>query len=333
MRLIDLHTDWLLQYAGESTLFDRAYYDRIADRFGQADGYLQTTSAAIVSCYRNADDWASQADPWAALGLMITRIEAEFSGRVLRDPADLARWRDDPDGLTWALIGIEGFDALIRSETDLSRLPDLWRRGVRLFQPSYTEAGLLAGSSIDGDDRGLTDLGRRFLDTLETFGSNRPGPRPIVDLAHLNPKAASEILDWFEADAKRTDRLMPVFSHGCPIHDGCRRIRRAISLDNLGRLRALGGAIGIGVSPPFYSDPNQIREGIEIAAGLPFAGRPGYEGIAIGTDFLGVRSTLPDLRNAEAVVAWVARTFPPDVASAIVSENARTLFVRAIGEG
>src|SRR5436305_9674385 len=131
-RLIDLHTDWLLQYAPETTTFGPGLYEEVARRLGQADGYLQGTSAAVLSCYRRAEDWARQADPWAALGQLIARLEAEFPGRLLIGPDDLARCLDDRDGLCWGVIGIEGFDALVRAPADLARLPGLFARGVRL---------------------------------------------------------------------------------------------------------------------------------------------------------------------------------------------------------
>src|SRR4051794_35804250 len=147
MRLIDLHCDWLLQYAPEATVFDLALYPKVADRLSQSEGYLDGTSAAVISCYRNADDWSRQPDPWSALGDLLARVEAEFSGRLLFGPADLARWRDDPDGLCWGVIGIEGFDFLVRDTPDLDRLSRLWERGARLFQPVGGAEGLLAGAS------------------------------------------------------------------------------------------------------------------------------------------------------------------------------------------
>jgi membrane dipeptidase len=328
-RIIDLHTDWLLQYAGETTVYAPALYPGVASRLGQAAGYLQSTSAAIVSCFRRAADWSAQADPWAALDALITRIEAEFPGRVLRDPIDLDRWRDDPDGLAWAMIGVEGFDPLIRAEADLDRLPGLLRRGVRLFQPTYTAGSVLAGSSVPGDDRGLLDLGRRFLERLAEISEPDRGPLPIVDLAHLNPTAAADVLSWFLSDPDRPRRLIPVYSHGALRHNGF-SAPRAITLDNLARLRSLGGVIGFGVSPPFYSHPDQIQAGIEAASALPFLGRPGFEGIAIGTDFLGVDATLPTLANAEAVATWVEASFPAEASRAILVENGRRLIARSI---
>ncbi len=99
LRLIDLHTDWLLQYAPETTIYDPALYDGVTRRLGQIEGYLQGTSAAVMSCYRRAEDWTRYADPWAALGLLITRIEAEFPGRLLLGPDDSTRWRAEPEAL------------------------------------------------------------------------------------------------------------------------------------------------------------------------------------------------------------------------------------------
>jgi len=330
MRLIDLHVDWLLQYAPESTVFDPSDYPGVAARIGQAEGYLQSTRAAVVSCYRGVEDWASRPDPWAALGDLIARIEAEFPGRLLIGPDDLARWEDDEQGLAWALIGVEGFDALIRTVEDLARLPLLFGRGIRLFQPVYSASSLLGGSSSPGDDRGLTELGRAFLDALATLAPEGPGPRPLFDLAHLNPRASADALAWFEADAARHRRVIPVYSHGAPAHAGFDG-PRALPLDHLARLRALGGHVGIGVSPPFFQSPDQVGAAIEAVAALPFEGRAGIEGIAIGTDFLGVNATLPGLANAPEVIAWVEAHFDRPTASALLQDNARGLLARACG--
>ncbi len=330
MRLIDLHVDWLLQYAPETVVFDNSLYPRVTERLGQLDGYLQSTGAAILSCYRDSEDWARQPDTWSALGELLTRIEAEFPGRLLITADDFNRWRDDREGLTWGLIGIEGFDSLIRSTDDLTRLPHLFRRGVRLFQPVYASTSLLGGSSAPGDSRGLTELGRGFLEALLALSPEENGPRPLFDLANLNPSAASDALSWFEAEPSRARRVIPIYSHGAPAHPGFES-PRAISIKNLSRLRSLGGFIGVSVSPPFFQAPEDVRATIEFIATIPFEGRPGFEGIAIGTDFLGVNATLPGLRNAAAVVAWAIASFDRPIAKAIVANNALGLVARTTG--
>ena len=331
-RLIDLHVDWMLQYTPDSTAFDPAHYPGIKARLPQAVGYLQTARAAIVSCYRNADEWAARTDPWQALIELMARIEAEFSGRLLIGLDDFDRWEDDKNGLTWGIIGIEGFDATIRSTADLPRLATLFERGVRLFQPVYSATSALGGSSAPGDDRGLTPLGREFLDALFAAVPNPNGPSPqaLLDLAHLNPLTSGEVLDWFEADPTRTDRLVPIYSHGAPAHDGF-ATPRALPLDHLRRLRALGGFVGVSVSPPFFTAAEEVEAAIRLIADIPFRGQPGMQGIGIGTDFLGINLTLPKLGDAEQVVDWVLSRFDKPTANALLHDNARRLLAQITG--
>ena len=61
----------------------------------------------------------------------------------------------------------------------------------------------------------------------------------------------ADILTWFEADSTRRKRVIPIYSHGALYHPGF-AAPRAITLENLRRLRALGGFMGFSVSPPFY---------------------------------------------------------------------------------
>lgn len=329
-RLIDLHTDWLLQYACETTVYDPAIYIDVPDRLPQAEGYLQTTSAAVLACFRRAEEWAAIGDPWPALLALIVRIEAEFGGRLLIGPDDYARWLADPDSLTWAVIGIEGFDALVRTPADLDRLPQLFERGVRLFQPVYNLTSALGGSAVIGDERGLMPLGYAFLEAVASLSSDPAGPRPILDLAHLNPRSMSDALAWLEADSTRLDRVLPVYSHGALKHEGCTR-PRAITLENLTRLRALGGNIGLSVGPPFYSSAEALKASFEAVATTPLLGQPGSDGIAIGTDFLGVNRVLPGLSNAPEVVGWVQANFEPDIAARLLHQNASRLLARSVG--
>ena len=331
-RLIDLHVDWMLQYAPESTTFDPARYPGVKERLPQAVGYLQTTRAAVISCYRNADEWASRPDAWQALLELIARIEAEFPGRLLIGLDDFDRWEDDKNGLTWGVIGIEGFDAIIRTAADLPKLQTLFDRGVRLFQPVYTDTSVLGGSSAPGDDRGLLPLGREFLDALcaAVPEPTATSPRALLDLAHFNPTAAGDVLAWFEADPARVARLIPIYSHGTPAHEGF-ATPRALPVDHLRRLRALGGFVGVSVSPPFFAAAEEVEAALRLAASLSFEGRAGFEGIGIGTDFLGVNQTLPQLGDAEEVVAWVLARFDKPTANALLHDNARKLLARITG--
>ena len=331
-RLIDLHVDWLLQYAPDSSAFDPARYPNIKDRLPQAAGYLQATRAAILACYRAADEWADRPDPWAALVELIARIEAEFAGRLLIGVDDFDRWEDDQAGMTWGIVGVEGFDPLIRATADLDRLAPLFERGVRLFQPVYTSTTLLGGSSAPGDDRGLTDLGRAFLDALlAAVPADSPrSPRALLDLAHLNPATSGDVLAWYEADPARAERLIPIYSHGAPVHAGF-DAPRALPVEHLRRLRALGGYVGVSVSPPFFGSIEEVEAAIRMIAEIPWKGEAGMRGIGIGTDFLGINETLPRLGDAEQVIKWAFQRFGKADANALLHDGPRGLIAAITG--
>jgi membrane dipeptidase len=330
MRLIDLHTDWLLQYASQTVIYEPDLYPDVEARLGQIEGYLGGTRAAVLSCFRSEAEWARRTDPWKALMELITRIEAEFAGRLLVSGADFERWESEPESLTWGVLGVEGFDTVIRDPADLGRLATLFERGVRLFQPIYGVTTCLGGSSAEGDDRRLSDMGRAFLERLAEIDSKRGGPKPLIDLAHMNPATASDVLGWLEHDDKRQRSVIPIYSHGAVWNEYCKG-PRAMTHDNLVRLRALGGVVGFGVTPPFYDTPDALRASMDHAASTPFRGREGFEGIAIGTDFMGVSRTIPGLTTVPHVLSWVLSAFNRETAELILWRNARELLRDAIG--
>jgi membrane dipeptidase len=86
-----------------------------------------------------------------------------------------------------------------------------------------------------------------------------------------------------------------VYSHGAINHDDQRR-SDALNIEHLGRLRALGGWIGLSEGVPYCHSAEALRAGIETTASAPFQRRRGYEGIGIGTDFLKLERTLPHLK-------------------------------------
>lgn len=333
MRLIDLHCNWALQYACESSQYEAKLYTDIPSQAGQVDGYLMGTAAAVLMCGRRPADWAAHADPWRTLGDMIARYEAEFSGRLLFGPEDVERWCAEPaDGLCWGVLGIEGFDSLIREPGNLDHLPKLFERGVRVFQLVQAGSTTLGGASIEGDDRGLGELGRAFLEHLYALvpAAGQPGPRPVVDLANLNAQTTSDALAWFEADAARPERLILVRSRGAlDPHD--RPGNTGMNPQNLARLRALGGVIGLSAGVADFQTTEELKAGIERAAAIPFQGRSGYAGIGIGTNFLGLGDPIPRLENVSQIAEWLTAEFPPEVAASLVHDNARSLLLRSAG--
>jgi membrane dipeptidase len=243
---------------------------------------------------------------------------------------DGERWlAEPPDGLCWGMLGVAGFDFLIKELADLDRLPVLFERGVRVFQPAETGSSSLGGSSDPGDDRGLTELGRAFLARLgELGGDDDRTPRPIVDLAGLNPRSMAEVIK-VASGGSLADRVLLMYSHGALLHEGF-ATPRALSHENLAALRACGGVIGLTPGLPFHRAPAELRAGFEAASAAPFMGREGFEGIAVGSDFLDVEQTMPPLRNVAHLKKWIKRRFDRATADLLIAANGRRLLLRAV---
>ena len=258
--------------------------------------------------------------------------EAEFAGRLLIAPDDVARWHAEPaDGLCWGTLGVAGFDFLVRGPAELDHLPVLFERGVRVFQLAATAANLLAGTAETGDDRGLTDLGRAFLVRLnEVSDYHAPGSMPIVDLAGLNSRSITGILDWYESQSSHRDRLLLMFSHGevsLPLDATARALKR----DQVVRLRVVGGVVGLTPSRSSDQTTEEFKALIDAIASIPFEGRSGHKGIAVGTNFLACEQTLAGVADVTQITTWVGRTFDRDAATLLLAGNASQLLARAAG--
>jgi len=331
LRLIDLRCDWLRQYASETVIYESAGPDEMAGPVSRLDGYMSGTAAAVLVCGRRAQDWAHREDRWRSLDDLIARYESEFAGRLLIGRDDVERWLAEPaDGLCWGMLGVAGFDSLIRDPADLDRLPGLFERGIRVFQPLESGSSSLGGSADPGDDRGLTKLGRSFLSRIgELAGGGEGSARPIVDLAHLNPRSMAEVIK-LGTEGALAGRVLLIYSHGAIFHEGF-ATQRALSHDNLVALRACGGVIGLTPGPPYHRTPVELKAGFEAAATVPFLGQEGYEGIAVGSDFLGLEQTLPLLGDVSQVRKWIQRRFHRETADMLIAANGRRLLVRAAG--
>jgi len=169
------------------------------------------------------------------------------------------------------------------------------------------------------------------LDRVDGLATDLPvdDPRLVLDVADLNDRSTREVLAWFEAQPSRGGRLLLIRSHGAVRTESSPS--RGLSPENLRRLRALKGVVGLSVGPPHIDSPGELRSAVEAAAAMPLGNRPGYEGIAIGTDFLRLDQTLEPFKNAWGVIDWLAREFPAEVAESIAYRTARELLLRLSG--
>lgn len=307
-RLIDLAVEWPLQYAEESTAIDAADYPGVRARIGQVDGYLSTTLAAIV--------WIGPApgdrdDPWGEVSRLFAGVEAEFSGRILADPADLNRFTSEPDDtMTWAVVGLRGLATLLHTDDARDRLAALIDRGVRAVRL----AGLVDRPVDPAHDRGLTDPERSAIATIASASSGRP---LLLDLAGLPPTAAGEVLDLVEAGEQ--GNLVPIVSLGGSMG--------GLRSEDAARVRALGGVIGLSPARAFFPTAESFGNALDEAAGLLGVD---LGAVAIGTGFLGIDEPIEGLANASDLLNWLFSRFNPGPARLMTEENSMKRFKQVL---
>ena len=116
--------------------------------------------------------------------------------RLVGDQSSLDEVLASQDSADTPLVGIvplmEGADP-VRAPEEL----ELWvERGLRLIGPAWDDTRYAAGA-WRGSSQGLTKAGRALLEVMSDLGV-------ILDLTHMNEKAALEALDQFEGAVAAT---------------------------------------------------------------------------------------------------------------------------------
>jgi membrane dipeptidase len=94
-----------------------------------------------------------------------------------------------------------GFQDAVAFETDLTRLDDFHRLGVRVIQPTYNRRNLLGDGCLEPANAGLSRIGVEAIERMNALGV-------LVDLSHCGRQTA--------ADAIRASKAPVAFTHtGC----------------------------------------------------------------------------------------------------------------------
>ena len=161
-------------------------------------------------------------------------------------------------------LGIEGAHAL---DGDLNNLDELYAAGFRMISPTHFFDNDIAGSAHGIEKYGLTDKGREFVRRMKA-------KRMFIDIAHASPKTIDDIL----AMATR-----PVVVSHTGVKGTCDN-NRNLSDDQLRRIAATGGVIGIG----FWDTAICGEDAAAIARAIKYAASiAGVEHVALGSDFDG----------------------------------------------
>lgn len=161
---------------------------------------------------------------------------------------------------------IYGFQDGVTFETDLTRLSDLHRLGIRIIQPTYNRRNLLGDGCMEPSDAGLSRAGVEAIQRMNDLGI-------LVDLSHCGKRTA--------ADAIKTSKLPVAFTHtGCAALADHPRNRSDAELK---LVADKGGVSGIYIMPYLNNGHQPTAE--NVIAHLEHAiNIAGEDHVSIGTD-------------------------------------------------
>lgn len=199
-----------------------------------------------------------------------------------------------------AMLSIEGLQNL---EGDIANLDRLYDAGYRMAGLTHFFDNDLAGSMHGIAKGGLTPLGRRVIDRMETRGM-------IVDIAHCSEACVAEIL--------KMARRPVVSSHG-GVQATC-KVNRNLSDDQIRGLAATGGLVGIGYWDAAICDtsPASIARAMKHVRDLV-----GIQHVALGSDYDGATTVRFDTSHLVQVTqALIDAGFSDDEIRAAMGGNA-----------
>lgn len=168
-------------------------------------------------------------------------------------------------GRSAAFLSVEGAEIL---DCSIERLEKAYNQGVRAVVLTWNFENKLSGSNDEGSDKGLTDLGRRFVRKCEELGI-------IVDVSHISRKGFWDVIEI----AQRP--VIASHSNSMALCDN----KRNLSDRQFRAIADTGGVAGINLFSDFLGENPDIDT---VTAHIErFLQLGGEKNIAIGADFDG----------------------------------------------
>jgi microsomal dipeptidase-like Zn-dependent dipeptidase len=221
---------------------------------------------------------------------------------IIESAADLGRYlerrRSEP-GITAGFLGIEGAQVL---EGNPENVDVLFDAGFRMMGPTHFFDNEMGGSAHGVNKGGLTEKGKEMVTRVEAR-------RMLVDLAHASPAVIDDVLAM-------TTRPVVVSHTG--VKGRCDNTRN-LSDDQLTRIAATGGVIGIG----FWETATCGRDARAIARAIKHAVElAGIDHVALGSDFDGaVQEPFDATGLVQITDALLEAGFDPGQIRRIMGEN------------
>ena len=268
------------------------------------------TLLAVISMWP-LRTWTSLKERALYQAAMLHKYASESGGKltVIKSSGDFAAYlsrRLTTKGITAGFLGVEGAQVL---EGKLENVDVMFEAGIRMMSPAHFFDSEIGGSAHGLAKGGLTPLGREVIKRMESLGM-------LVDLAH----ASSQTIDDTLAIATR-----PLVVSHTGVRGTCDN-QRNLSDDQLRRIAAKGGLIGIGYwetavcGKDTAAIARAIRHGVAVA---------GIEHIALGSDFDGAVVEPFDTTGLPMVTqALIQEGFTAEDVARIMGGNVRDFVLR-----
>lgn len=322
--VIDLHIDTFIPprlwgydplVRHRQALFGRAFFGHL-DVYRMADGGLKGAMWSITT-----NPYRSAAGRWATFQKNLARLRAlvEGSGGWLEVVTDLAGYRAArARGAHAVMISVQGANAFEGAPQGfLSAPPGLVLRATLVHLTNSALGTTNSPLSRMRRDKGLTELGRRFVHQLNAA-------RAFVDLAHVHPQGVDDAL-------AEHDRSQPLIATHTGV-DGVRPHWRNLSDAHVKAIADTGGVVGVIFAENFLSRPGGPRDGAMVVEHMEHVAKVGgWQAVAMGSDYDGAIVPPPDLPGGESyprlVQHMLDRGWTDDQVRGCLGEN----YLRALG--
>ena len=234
-----------------------------------SDAFVQDIRVSGVTCIHKTILPVGSTPPDTAFTEAVIGI-GEMESEIDRHPDVMCRIRKPADIAEAKKTGrtgvIYGFQDGVAFETDLGRLDELYRLGLRIVQPTYNRRNLLGDGCLEPANAGLSKAGFEAVERMNDLGI-------LVDLSHCGRRTA--------ADAIRHSKKPVAFTHtGSAAQNDHPRNRTD---EELRAVAAKGGVAGI-YFMPFLSDGKQPTAADIIRHLEHMIDVAGEDHVSIGTD-------------------------------------------------
>ena len=255
------------------------------------DAYVKDVKDSGITCVHATIMPVGTTAPDAAFTEAVIDI-GRYEGEIDRHPDVFVRVRRVADITAAKQAGrtgiIYGFQDGVAFETDLSRLVELYRLGIRIVQPTYNRRNLLGDGCLEPANAGLSKAGVEAVAKMNELGI-------LVDLSHCGRQTT--------ADAIKASTRPVAFTH-----TGCDALNSNPRNKTDAELRAVaekGGVVGL-YFMPFLSDGKQPTAADIIRHLEHIIDVAGEEHVSLGTDG-GVSAEVVDDEFRELFAGFVRR--------------------------